>query len=824
MLVVSFLLCTMLVSWLALAQIRSHIEFKVGEKLNTVLQTTQEALNLWVDDRIDDAQHLANRPDIQLYIKDLLALPHNKETLATSPAQLKLSAIFKRASMNHKDLDLCIIAPDLTMIASTIESHLGQVSRLAASKNGLRKVFEGSSQLVLPFHHLASMPDNNDGEMILNESSIHVVVPCIDETGAVIAALSSRLDPSQDFSRIIQLARTGETGDSYAFNNDGLLISESRFIDQLRSIGRLGPDQSSILTITPRDPGGNMMAGFQPRGKQSSWPFTLMATKAFTEGKGYNVTGYRDYRGVPVVGAWTWIDGNHDFGLACEIDMDEAFSIYNLIRRILIGLYLVMVFLSLSLFHIIMRKKKETESANQQLEQEVIERQKSEDKFRMLIEASPDGMIIINKKSDIILINQQVEKMFGYSREELQGRKVELLIPKRFAGQHPKHRDSFFKNPHIRPMGMNLDLWGLRKDGSEFPLEIGLSPVDMGGKTAAIASIRDITTRKEQEKALLASEEKFRLAMEATEDGLWDWNMIRGHVYYSPSWCRMIGYEPHEVKADYTFWESCIYDQDRSATLAKLEAHLNGETPFFEAEHRLLTRDKQKKWVRGRGKIVSYSPEGVPQRMVGTMSDISTRKRIEEELIHYHDNLEAQVKDRTTELEESEKTLRSITSSAQNAIIMIDNDGNTSFWNEAAERIFGWSKKEVLGKNLHKIIVPEGYHPDHFAAFHHFRETGLGACVGKIQELSGLRKNGKKFPVELALSAVKIKNKWNAIGIVSDISDRKASEAMLHKNMAELERFSKMAMGREQQMIRLKEEINTLLMELGKERKYKVVK
>ncbi len=142
-------------------------------------------------------------------------------------------------------------------------------------------------------------------------------------------------------------------------------------------------------------------------------------------------------------------------------------------------------------------------------------------------------------------------------------------------------------------------------------------------------------------------------------------------------------------------------------------------------------------------------------------------------------------------LEESEKKFRSISSSAQDAIIMIDNNGRVSYWNEAAHKIFGYSFEEIMGKELHRLIVPDRFYPDFQKAFGNFRESGEGSVVGKTTELVGLKKNSTEIPIELSISAVKISGQWNAIGIARDISERKKNEVELEKHREQLETLVK---------------------------------
>jgi PAS domain S-box-containing protein len=134
-------------------------------------------------------------------------------------------------------------------------------------------------------------------------------------------------------------------------------------------------------------------------------------------------------------------------------------------------------------------------------------------------------MIMVTQEGTIVLANGQTEKLFGYRREELIGQTVDILVPDRFRNHHSSHRRSFFSEPSARHMGTGRDLYGLRKDGTEFPIEIGLNPIETEEGTWVLSAIVDITERKRAEQALRESQERYELVVAGAEAAIWDWDV-----------------------------------------------------------------------------------------------------------------------------------------------------------------------------------------------------------------------------------------------------------------------------------------------------------
>lgn len=252
---------------------------------------------------------------------------------------------------------------------------------------------------------------------------------------------------------------------------------------------------------------------------------------------------------------------------------------------------------------------------------EITQRRRAEKRFRLAVEAAPSGMIMADSEGRIILLNAYTEKLFGYGRDELTGQKLEMLVPERFRGKHSGLRAGYITQPTVRPMGVGRDLFALRKDGSEFPVEIGLSPIATDQGTMVLAAIVDITERKQSEEA-----RKLRLILETALD----------------------------------------------------------------------------------------------------------------------------------------------------AVVVMTSDGIVADWNDRAVSIFGWLRDEAVGRTMADLIIPERYREAHKNGLQRYLRTRQGDALGRRIELSGIKKNGEEFPVELSISAIQDGERILFVGCLRDMTEHHA--------------------------------------------------
>jgi PAS domain S-box-containing protein len=246
-----------------------------------------------------------------------------------------------------------------------------------------------------------------------------------------------------------------------------------------------------------------------------------------------------------------------------------------------------------------------------------------EARYRGLLEAAPDAMVVVNHAGEIVLLNLQAEKQFGYRRDELLGLPVKNIIPEGFAERLIADGTRSAAEALAQQIGTGLELIGRRKDGSGFPIELMLSPLEDSDGVLVTAAIRDVTARQADQDALRASEEWHRMAVEVTEMGTWVWDITRDEVTLSDQFRRMFGLTSHKALTHDALLQN-IHQDDREEVRQRIARAIEGSRPY-DVEYRIVRPDGSEHWIASKGRV-RRGADGAPESMQGTILDVTERK------------------------------------------------------------------------------------------------------------------------------------------------------------------------------------------------------
>lgn len=384
----------------------------------------------------------------------------------------------------------------------------------------------------------------------------------------------------------------------------------------------------------------------------------------------------------------------------------------------------------------------------------------SEEKYRLLFEYAGDAAFAYNKELKLTDINRAACETIGKKKEELIGKdifelgflhpedeeKARRVISRIFNGEKVVREKLRFK----------------RKDGSYAIAEVTLTAIFRNGELFTIITVvRDITAQEEALRKLEESEELHRAIVENTHDGIYIYRENK-FLFVNRRLAEITGYSETELAKIDIF--NLVHPEDRERLKEYARKRMERKPVPSTYEAKIITKS-------GEIKILEFAVTDIKFRgkyaAIGSVRDVTERRKL------------------IDELEEKERIFNAITDAAYDAIIMLDHEGNVVYWSKAAERIFGYSQREILGRPVHKFVVSERFQNVAIDGFEKFRKTGEGPLIGKVSEVVGRRKDGAEFPVELSLSVLRIKDKFYTIGILRDISERKKAHEKLQASLRE---------------------------------------
>mgnify|MGYP001813707925 FL=1 len=444
-----------LVSWSAQQNIREDARRAVAESLTTVLETAHHAVSAWVRDHESSIAVWAAKPVVGESAARLLAIGPDRAALLRDPAQRALRLWFPalRDAMNYQGY--FIVSPDGLNLASSRDQNVGVPNGLLAADEGfLDRVMSGQIAMSRPVVADVPLPDEGN-ELRTGLPTMFIGAPIRDEAGNIVAAFMFRLRPDEGFTGILQQGRIGRTGETYAFDREARLISASRFDEQLREAGVIGPDQAAMLNIRLLDPGANLATGEPASKARSELPLTRMALAALRGEPGRDLDGYRDYRGVPVVGAWRW-EADLGLGIATEIDVAEAYEILHATNRTITALTVLAIALVIGLTAIYLIYGQRLIAEATLKEREAL--------FTNLVEGVATDYLIVRQAFDgrVLYASPATERFAAVTADKAVGQKwwellpvnrtelarVKRIIATASTGTSPEPFDMQYRHPH----------------------------------------------------------------------------------------------------------------------------------------------------------------------------------------------------------------------------------------------------------------------------------------------------------------------------------------------------------------------------------------
>jgi PAS domain S-box-containing protein len=382
----------------------------------------------------------------------------------------------------------------------------------------------------------------------------------------------------------------------------------------------------------------------------------------------------------------------------------------------------------------------------------------SEERFRSLVETTSDWIWEVDQNGVYTYASPKVRDLLGYEPEQVIGKTPFDLMPpdeaERVAGLFQDIVES--QEPFA-----GLENANLNRNGRLVVIETSGVPIlDAIGNLLGYRGIdRDITERKRAEEVLQESEERLKLALEAASDGLYDWNMQTGEVYFSPRYYTMLGYEPGEMPASYDTWANLLHPDDREYALNTVNEYAEEKRDSHEIEFRMHAKSGGWRWILSRGHVTERDASGRPVRMVGTHVDITERKWAEEAL------------------RESEERYRLLLESIPDSVYVLDREWRHVVVNDAAERFVQISKENLLGGKLTDLF-PGVEGTEFFKVFQRVMETRKSDIV--VNEYAF--EDGRKGWYEVRVYPVR----EGILCISRDITERKQAEEALQWRNQEL--------------------------------------
>ncbi|MBF0470468.1 MAG: transporter substrate-binding domain-containing protein [Gammaproteobacteria bacterium] len=733
-----------LLVWYALDVGKRGAVESTRNNLLVTLKGTIDRASSWRTQRQLFLMQLGRDPELYEITKELLSLRASPTTLAEADAQQRIRHFFRSKEKEFGKIGFFLIDVNGVTVASSRDSNLGSDNLIARNRPDLfERVFAGEAVFVPPMR--SDVPLHKSEKPVKVEDlplTMFFAVPVRDVLGNVLAGLTQRLVPEEELTAIMQSGQIGLSGESYLMNQDGVMITKSRFITQLREINLLPRNATLQPRLELRDPGGDMTEGFQIDRPRNELPFTRMATDLLALSRGEtsqatpygqhpgifaDVAGYRDYRGVAVMGAWHW---NRELGLGMttEIDVAEALKNYYSMRLSLLTITAVTLLMAVTALLLTLLLGEKATASMRRVQQNLEERVQR----------------LVQTESRLYAVQENLDRQMKVYRNlfELGQR---LLTTQTL--------DEAFE-------------LAIENSNEKLGYDRCLLFVRNADRTAYLPGSHAGYWEEEEEEAIAAI---------TITSGDYPLNRFQQHqdVLIQESTVEsdlQMGAEEQAFATKVMVDEYIVMKIPGPSTTLPLAFIMVGNS---EEQFDYSTR------VRQQGDDIT-SVGNLSSMISSVATSIIYHAEVEEE----RRVLEERVVERTQELTDKEARIRAVMESVADGIITITEQGVIESVNRATLRIFGYQHQELIGQKINMLMPPAS--ADHHDRYlEQYLETGKGKLIGAgVREVVALRKGGNEFPIDLSVGEVNLDNAKIYVGAFRDITERKEAEDRLRDAFA----------------------------------------
>ncbi|WP_286983919.1 PAS domain-containing protein [Haliea sp.] len=736
-----FLSITVLSAQATLHRLESAARSDQALILKSINSGVQSGLELWFERQVVYLLELLRADDARGHVAALA----RSETPGKPEASAHALQELIRARSNHENPYFALLNPRGEVIAGSEGVALGKLVVLERVAQHINAVAAGSGPLLLAIDH-----DVNDHDHHL--ALLHALP---DADGKARTFLLIESGDRAEVNALLHAARAGKTGESFIFNRRGEVLAGSRFSEELQGLGERYPGMSSprgYPLVT--DPGVNLLAGESPVAPVDAWPLTLMAGQAVSGLQGVDTAGYRDYRGVPVMGAWAW-SSLLDLGVATEIDVAEVLQQYRLVERLVYAVALAITILVISMLAFVLWL---SERGRRYLQRQLREQGEEMRAIGSAVEQSPVSVLITDTTGCIEYVNPAFTRLTGYTAAEASGNTPRLL---KSGEMEPAFYEDLWRTIAAGEV-WHREVTNVTREGRLIWCDQVIAPVfePAGGISHYVGLLQDVTETRRLLAELHEAELSRIDSLRAARASIWEWDILADQWFWEERFIRELGMEPDEGQADGDWYLSLVHPDDLEELRDALRNGVKTAAPV-EVDYRLLRADGSTVYVHARGQV-RCDDTGKSVFMTGVNFDVT--------------ELELARRQET----EKQQQFEALLESAPDALVITDANGCITLVNRRAQELFGYRPGEMIGQSV-EILMPEGQRQGHVAmrdAFVNAARTGALRNTN-ARELLAAHSDGHLIPVEISLNPMGQGAGLRIISALRDITERKAMQRAL---------------------------------------------